>query len=343
MKLKIRILFIIIFIFSLYNHNIIIADVDMEEGIYARYTFEDYDYTTVAYDAQNNANYLIEYGNPTHHYSDVLGIGIYYHFDGDDYLKDNGANGLIADGISLNVPRLTICTVIKSDYDTEQATSFTVSETGRDGFFLRQVANDNLTWVRLRDSTGAFQDRSSSPYEINTTGWTLLTWSYKSGDNGFNRMWHNTTLVFNETGSILIPQIENRFEMMRCQYFGYYAEGDVGFLEIYTQPVNDDWVIEKYNSVFGIDVNVTSAWVDMSDMLFEELLFGTGFWFGLLLIIAILQIVSYMVPTFSALGGVFSILLFVSYILNMNLNGFHTFGIILMAINGVYLLLQSSD
>ncbi|MBA7490882.1 hypothetical protein ES702_01425 [subsurface metagenome] len=333
--------FITLFIFININ---VFADVDMEEGLYARYTFEDYNYSSYIYDTQNNAEKLLEYGNPTLHYSDVLGIGMYYHFDGDDYLKDNTGDGLIADGgFSLDIEKLTICTVVKTDYtSTAPDAHFTVSETARDGYFYRWTSGDNHTYLRLRDSSATIQEFSSTQ-ELNNTGWSLLTACWQSGDNGFVRMWHNSTMVLNYTGSLIIPQIEGRFEIMRCQYFGFYGIGDVGFLEIYTQPVNDEWVTEKYNSVFGIEVNVTSKWVDKSDMLFEELLFGTGFWFGLLLVIAILQIVCSIVPRFSSLGGIFSFLLFIAYVMNMDLNGWHTFGIMLMAVNGLYLFIQSSE
>lgn len=332
-------LFIIIFIFSLYNINAIVAVIDFEDSLYASYPFEDYDYSAYAYDVQNTANYLIEYGNPNLEYSNIFGIGVYYEFDGDDYLKDNGNNGLIADGISLNVPKLSICTVIKTDYTAEPPNGhFTVSENGRDGFFIRWITT-NIVAFRLRESTGTILELYSDR-ELNVTGWTLLTACWDS-DNDIVRMWFNTTSVLNYTSPVLIPQIENRFELMRNQYFGYYGIGDVGFLEIYTQPVNDEWVTEKYNSVFDIDVITPS--VDMSDLLFEELLFGTGFWFGLLLIISILQIVSYLAPNFSGIGGLFSLLLFVAYILNMDLDGWHTFGIILMAVNGIYLGLSSTE
>jgi len=323
------------------SHNIVIADVDMEDGLYARYTFEDYNYSQSVYDTQNNAERLIEFGNPTIHYSDVIGIGRYYYFDGNDYLRDATQNGLIADGaFSLNVPQLTICTVVKANYETAQSTYFTVSEYGRDGLICDWTRADNLTKMWMRDSngviTGIIADR-----ELNSTGWNLITYTYKVDE--YACIWNNNTLVVNHTGSMVIPQIESRFDIGRQQWGGYYAQGKVGFLEIYTQSVNQDWVTEKYNSVFGIDANVTGAWVDTSDLLFEELLFGQGFWFGLLLVIAILQIVSSIVPEFSSIGGIFSILLFIAYILNMDLNGFNTFGIILMAINGAHLILSTSE
>jgi len=325
----------------MYSSIIIFADVDMEEGLYARYTFEDYTYTTSYYDTQNNAERLIEFGNPTIEYSNVIGIGKYIYFDGNDYLRDATSNGLIADGaFSLNVPQLTICTVVKANFETAQLAYFTVSEYGRDGFACEWIRANNLTKLILRNSLGSITGINSDR-ELNSTGWNLITYTYKVDD--YIRIWHNETLVANYTGSIVLPQIESRFDIGRQQWMGYYAHGKVGFLEIYTQSVNQDWVTEKYNSVFGIDVNITSAWVDTSDLLFEELLFGTGFWFGLLLVIAILQVVSYMVPTFSSLGGIFSLLLFVAYIMNMDLNGWHTFGIILMAINGVYLILSTSE
>lgn len=332
--------------FITYSFIIVFADVAMEEGLYARYSFEVFNWYTSIYDTQNQAERLVKYGNPTVHYSNVTGIGKYAYFDGDDYYKDAGDDGIISSSGSQKVHELTICTVAKAVYDTEQLRYFTISEYGRDGFYFDWSKNNNQSILVLRDSTGVYTNYWAGQ-ECNTTGWTLFTASYLSGDEGFVRLWYNSTLIkqFNGTVEtpILLPQMENRFSIGRQQWNGYYAEGYLGFVEVYTIRLDTEWVTEKYNSVFGIDVNVTSAWEDMSDMLFEELLFGTGFWFGLLLIIAILQIVSYMVPSFSGLGGVFSLLLFIAYILNMDLDGFHTFGIILMAINGVYLLLQAND
>lgn len=343
MKIKVN-LSIILLITLIYVSQInAFADVDMEEGLYARYSFERFNHTIGQYDSQNNAQRLIEHGNPTIHYSNILGIGNYIYFDGDDYLRDESANGIVAEGASsFDVDQFTIVCVARTDYDVSSVAYVTINEVvAYQGFYAEWIAmggNTNKTRIFMYDSISDYSWLWSD-IELNATGWHLITWTWKAGE--YVRIWHNTTLALNHTSAFIVPHASGWFDVQRCVWNGYYGEGDIGFVELYTQAVNQDWVTEKYNSVFGIDVITPS--VDMSDMLFDELLFGAGFWFGLLLVIAILQVVCSIVPSFSSLGGIFSFLLFIAYIMNMDLNGWHVFGIMLMAVNGVYLFLQSSE
>lgn len=246
---KILIVFILMFSYPLYYVG---CQVD-EHNLFCRYTFEMWNTSTSVYDTMNNAERLVKFGNPKIHYSNVWGIGNYFHFDGDDYLRDATGNGIIADGaFSLNVPQLTICVVVRNDYTGTPLHYFYMGEIGRDGYFLWWNSVDNRTYLRLRDSTGVILD-SSSTQELNKTGWALLTVCYKSGSSGTVNMWFNKTNVLNFTGSTPIPQIEQRFEIMFSQYFGVNCKGDVGFVEIYTHPVNSRWVEGKYNETFGIE------------------------------------------------------------------------------------------
>lgn len=66
-----------------------------------------------------------------------------------------------------------------------------------------------------------------------------------------------------------------------------------------------------------------------------ELLFGEGFWLGLILIEALLFVITSIVSAFGFLAGIMSILMFVVYYQNIPANTFEYWGVIFMGVSSI--------
>ena len=76
-------------------------------------------------------------------------------------------------------------------------------------------------------------------------------------------------------------------------------------------------------------------------MVWEDLLIGEGFWFGLIMILAILFIVTFVVKEFGWLSCVICVLMVIYYNNNLQVVEFKNWGMILMGISSIFLMLLS--
>lgn len=76
-------------------------------------------------------------------------------------------------------------------------------------------------------------------------------------------------------------------------------------------------------------------------MVWEELLIGEGFWFGLIIILALLFIVTYVVKDFGWLGAIICIFMVIYYNNNLQVMEFKNWGMILMGISSMFLIFMS--
>lgn len=72
-------------------------------------------------------------------------------------------------------------------------------------------------------------------------------------------------------------------------------------------------------------------------MIWEELLIGSGFWFGLIIILAILFLVSFSVKPFGFIGSIICIFMVIYYNDNLNVSEFKIWGMLLMGVSSTIL------
>lgn len=75
----------------------------------------------------------------------------------------------------------------------------------------------------------------------------------------------------------------------------------------------------------------------------QELLFGEGFWFGLILIESMLFIVSSAVKHFNYIASAISMCMFIVYYQELATNEFSVWGMLIMGISTVFFLLLYKD
>ena len=72
-------------------------------------------------------------------------------------------------------------------------------------------------------------------------------------------------------------------------------------------------------------------------MIWEELLIGSGFWFGLIIILSILFLVSFSVKQFGFIGAIICIFMVIYYNDNLNVGEFKIWGTLLMGVSSTIL------
>jgi len=76
--------------------------------------------------------------------------------------------------------------------------------------------------------------------------------------------------------------------------------------------------------------------------IWEELLFGSGFWLGLLLIEVILFIIAILNKYGSFFSAIFSMIMFIVYYQELySINDFVTYGMLLMALSSIIFIFMS--
>lgn len=70
-----------------------------------------------------------------------------------------------------------------------------------------------------------------------------------------------------------------------------------------------------------------------------ELLIGEGFWLGLLIIISLLFLLTYVIPFFAWIGSIFCMFLFFYYSSNLPPNDFRLWGMLMIAVTPIFLIL----
>ncbi len=67
--------------------------------------------------------------------------------------------------------------------------------------------------------------------------------------------------------------------------------------------------------------------------IWEELLFGSGFWLGLLIQLAMLFVVTYAVPRFGFIGSIYCVMMVFVYNENLTANTINNWGMIIMGVS----------